>query len=430
MFKSLLIRKSLVMYHKKHKIESVDDVACNAVSHLDCIDCTTNINAKDITCFAQCYSSGKPCKRQSLSPSVPFCLQHFMRVLKQKGPWPTHIVTNKDKLTMLMDTIYIVKNTARRNPMSRDNIVRNLYAYFQDFGQYGLDLFDKGVFDHAVTGFLTHEERIDTRSALPPPSENARVDGIRHTEESIISILREFGHPSIHILRQEGRWIDDRDMIDPETINISKQLVYIWCHDIGVTERLVELLSLRYIVLIGTFENFVRNGVPNNSNIFMNNQNIESICYLLPWIQCVGDHWMSYCISLESVDFVGLGSLEYVGTNWMYGCNLLKRPNFIGLHNLSSVGLKWMCACISLLNPNFTGLINLEFVSTHWMSGCRSLMTPDFNGLRNLEFIGYMWMHDCTSLVHPDFSMLRSLISIGESNCPFVTQLRLHFLTT
>jgi hypothetical protein len=90
-----------------------------------------------------------------------------------------------------------------------------------------------------------------------------------------------------------------------ENIN-TLQPVYIWCHDIGVTERLVELLTLPHVVIIGTFKNFVRDGV---QNIFKDNRTIRSICYLLPRVRHVGDYWMSICTSLVSVDFIGLDSV-------------------------------------------------------------------------------------------------------------------------
>ena len=69
----------------------------------------------------------------------------------------------------------------------------------------------------------------------------------------------------------------------------------------------VELFVFRHhIVLIGTFENFVRDGVPNNHNIFKNNRKIQSIRYLLPWVRHVGDDWMRNCKKLMNPDFTGV----------------------------------------------------------------------------------------------------------------------------
>lgn len=63
--------------------------------------------------------------------------------------------------------------------------------------------------------------------------------------------------------------------------------------------------------VVGTFDMFVRNGTKNNNDVISCNGTLQSIVYLLPWVQDVGDKWM-YEYVLEHLDFTGLISLEFV----------------------------------------------------------------------------------------------------------------------
>ena len=396
---------------KKRKLKS--DEACDSLSRLDCGDCTLNPDKLKRSCSVRCTSSGKSCARRPLSSTVPFCLQHFIRVLEKKIPWPNHIMTQDEKLFMIKEVIHTVKTTARRTLKDRDRLIRNLYVYTKEYGLYQLDDLNRDFYNHFISPLLIRTEKIDTKIAVSTFLHN--ID--RDTEAGVNIILNEFGHPSIYMLKQQGRWIDDRKIVERSKIYKCslQEPIYIWCHDIDSTEILVNLFSIRHIVVVGTFEIFVRKGINNNDNIFYHHNILKSIVYLLPWIQKIGSMWMSECGSLKHLDFTGLTNLTYVGEQWMSDCDSLTNPNFMGLINLYNVDEKWMYDCDSLTNPSFTGLNNLYDVGDEWMHSCQSLMNPNFIGLNKLQTVGTSWMADCESLINPYFFGLHNLLTVGHS---------------
>jgi hypothetical protein len=394
---------------KKQKIDNEEP--CDTLSHLDCGDCIPVSDIRIGKCSAQCTRNRKVCTRRSFSSNVEFCLQHFMRILEKKIPWPTHIVTRDKKLSMIQEVIKSVKNTARRKPKDRDRLVRELYVYAKKYGLSGLDTLDTQFFDGAISSFLTSSEKIDTK--LSRDGDLTYSEEQRHTEDAVNILLQEFGHPSIHILKDDGRWIDDRKIPVEHIYNVQKP-VYIWCHDIDITERIVESLSIHHVIVVGTFTNFIRNGIVNNNNIFSQSI-IQSVVYLLPWVQNIGNEWMSECELLVNADFTGLNSLKHVGNNWLSDCESLQNPNFLGLWNLLNVGHNWMSSCTSILTLDFTGLKNLQSVDDFWLFACTHLVNPKFTGLTSLNRVGNVWMADCVSLTDPNFTGLNSLKRIGHT---------------
>ena len=83
--------------NKKQKLETKYDDVCDALSLLDCTDCTST--RTHMSCTAVCGTSpARICSRNALSVEVPFCMQHFMSMLK--GRHTTNITTS-DKLEMI-----------------------------------------------------------------------------------------------------------------------------------------------------------------------------------------------------------------------------------------------------------------------------------------------------------------------------------------
>ena len=188
------------------------------------------------------------------------------------------------------------------------------------------------------------------------------------------------GAPTVRQLQESHRWIDDRHFSEEQKYDASKTY-FIHCHDIGHTEDIVQKFELQHVVLIGTFERWVRDGADGKDGIFKGFENLQSVKFLLPWVTHIGN---DCCHRLENPSFIGLSSLLEVGTHWMDRCDALKNPSFTGLSSLLEVGSHWMDYCHALKNPSFTGLLRLEKIGSYWMAWCRALKSPSFTGLSSV----------------------------------------------
>lgn len=88
------------------------------------------------------------------------------------------------------------------------------------------------------------------------------------------------------------------------------------------------------------------------------NNSLESANFTaLASLQNVGDHWLSDCGSLKSVDF-NLAELQCVGNGWLSLCHSLETVDFAALSGLQRVGDRWLDMCNSLMSVHFVGLDN------------------------------------------------------------------------
>ena len=321
--------------NKKQKLETKYDDVCDALSLLDCTECTSNITHMS-SCTAVCGTSpARICSRNALSVEVPFCMQHLMSMLK--GRYPTNL-TNVNKLTMIQKVKHIIHHTNKWSERKRKNYAIELDRCALRLGRApNVTELSSDILKHHLFPFQSNSERIDlalaNRANIP--------DRERDSECTIDFLLTHHGHPSLQTLRQSGRWIDDRDAYPPPESS-NNNPIYIWCHDIGQTERIVNLYDIHHVVVIGTFDNCTRSGVVTNDNIFRSNIHIRSITYILPWLKEIGNEWMYTCQSLQYVHFTGLSDVKRVGNHWMSDCRILESPNFTGLSNLTHIDHGWL----------------------------------------------------------------------------------------
>ena len=386
----------------------VEDL-CDSMSRNDCEDCTT-VNTSQYICIQQCTATGTHCKRRAIDPdTVPYCMQHISTLAVRPDRWPTtklHVDALRQAFVYVRDHViptsrYTTASKHQRHAMF-DKAVDKLTPTVSSrlFGG------SEDIVTHTAP-FFTFPERIDSWSPTI-------ID--RDSEIVLDKILQHYDAdaPTVGHLKESYRWIDDRYPMEEKYYDASKTY-FIHCHDIGHTEHIVRKFRLQHIVLIGTFERWVRNGVEDkDDDIFSNFVNLRSVKFLLPWVTQVGNHWMFNCAALVNPSFTGLSSLVDVGKHWMLYCNALVAPAFDGLSRLKDVGDEWMTYCNALVDPSFTGLSSLETVGNNWLSRCQALVSPSFTGLSSLMEIGDSWMANCNALADPNFTGLSSLREIGN----------------
>ena len=379
--------------------------SCEPMSHSDCKDCTAVTTSQ---CKQQCTATGERCKRRVIDPgTVPYCMQHISILAVRPDRWPaTELDALRKAFVYVRDRViptsrYTVESKSKRRAMF-DKAVGKLSSMCTVSSR----LFggSEDIVTH-TTPFFTFPERID-RSPL-----------INNRDSEIVldKILQHYDAdaPTVKHLQDSHRWIDDRHRTEEQKYDASKTY-FIHCHDIGHTERIVDKFKLKHIVLIGTFERWVRNGAEDKDDIFaFDFVYLRSVKFLLPWVTHVGDDWMAECRTLKNPNFTGMSSLVKVGFNWMSHCCALKNPSFIGLSSLNEVGGSWMSQCNALENPSFNGLSRLEKVWHYWMANCHALENPSFVDLSSLEKVGHHWMSGCDALADPNFDGLSSLEKVG-----------------
>ena len=382
---------------KRNQKPFVED-PCEPMSHSDCQDCDVVTTSQ---CEQQCTATGERCKRRSIHPgTVPYCMQHISTLAIRPDRWPaTELDALRKAFVYVRDRViptsrYTAESKRKRRAMF-DKAVGKLTPTVSSrlFGG------SEDIVTH-ITPFFTFPERIDRSPTITD----------RDSEIVLDKILQHYdaGAPTVRHLQESHRWIDDRHFSEEQKYDASKTY-FIHCHDIGHTEHIVKKFELQHVVLIGTFERWIRNGAEDKHDIFQKFNNLRSVKFLLPWVTHVGHGWLSYCATLENPSFIGLPSLVKVGASWMGYCRALKNPIFAGLSSLDTVGNLWMESCTALVAPNFTGLSSLETVGSFWMTGCHALKNPSFTGLLRLEKIGSYWMARCNALVDPKFDRLSSL---------------------
>ena len=396
-------RKAELSHSPQRDKKSFVEDPCEPMSHSDCKDCTAVTTSQ---CEQQCTATGERCKRRVIDPgTVPYCMQHISILAVRPDRWPA---TELDALRRAF--VYVrdhVIPTSRYTPASKrqrhimfDKAVGKLTPTVSSrlFGG------SEDIVTH-ITPFFTFPERIDRSPTITD----------RDSEIVLDKILQQYdaGAPTVRQLKDSHRWIDDRHRTEEQKYDASKTY-FIHCHDIGHTEHIVQKFELQHVVLIGTFERWVRDGVEDKNDIFRKFNNLQSVKFLLPWVTHVGHCWMSNCATLKNPSFAGLSSLLEVGVSWMNYCHTLEEAlSFVGLSSLETIGSSWMSMCNALKNPSFTGLSRLETVGHFWMTGCYALKNPSFTGLLRLEKIGSYWMARCKTLVDPKFDRLSSLNYVG-----------------
>ena len=413
---------------KRDKKSFVED-SCEPMSHNDCRDCSVVTTSQ---CKQQCTATGERCRRRVIDPgTVPYCMQHISILAVRPDRWPaTELDALRKAFVYVRDRViptsrYTAESKRKRRAMF-DKAVGKLTPTVSSrlFGG------SEDIVTH-ITPFFTFPERIARSPTITD----------RDSESVLDKILQHYdaGAPTVRHLQESHRWIDDRHFSEEQKYDASKTYV-IHCHDIGHTEHIVQKFELQHVVLIGTFDRWVRNGAEDKDDIFKNFDNLQSIKFLLPWVMHIGSDWMcgcvalvnasftgmsslvtvgvgwmSLCCTLENPSFVGLSSLLEVASEWMFGCSALENLSFIGLSRLETVGNLWMTYCHILVNPSFIGLSRLDKVGTRWMSNCKTLANPSFVGLSSLVRVDRDWMRDCKALENPSFTGLSSLRRIGSS---------------
>ena len=395
---------------QRDKKSFVED-SCEPMSHSDCQDCTAVTTSQ---CKQQCTATGERCKRRSIHPgTVPYCMQHISILAVRPDRWPAtelaalrrafvyvrdHVIRTSRYTTDSKNQRHIMFNKAVDKLSSMCTVSARLFGGSED------------IVTH-TTPFFTFPERIDRSLTITD----------RDSEIVLDKILQHYdaGAPTVRHLQESHRWIDDRHHTEEQKYDASKTY-FIHCHDIGHTEHIVKKFELQHVVLIGTFERWIRNGAEDKHDIFMRVSNLQSIKFLLPWVTHVGHKWMYACRRLENPSFIGMSSLLEVGRHWMNYCRTLEAPSFTGLSGLLEVGSYWMAYCSALENPSFTGLSSLKNVNNGWMSQCNALENPRFTGLSSLRGVGSDWMSSCATLKNPSFVGLLRLKSVHSewlSNC-------------
>ena len=389
---------------QRDKKSFVED-SCEPMSHSDCKDCTAVTTSQ---CKQQCTATGERCRRRVIDPgTVPYCMQHISILAVRPDRWPaTELDALRKAFVYVRDRViptsrYTVESKSKRRAMF-DKAVGKLSSMCTVSAR----LFggSEDIVTH-TTPFFTFPERIDRSPTITD----------RDSEIVLDKILQHYdaGAPTVRQLQESHRWIDDRHRAEEQKYDVSKTYV-IHCHDIGHTEDIVRKFKLQHVVLIGTFDRWVRDGVEDKDWIFWGFENLQSVKFLLPWVTDVGNAWLWRCRRLENPSFIGMSSLVEVGSGWMSCCPTLKNPSFTGLLSLKYVGDDWMYVCSSLKNPSFIGLSSLKYVGTMWMSWCTALENPGFIGMSSLETVDSGWMSNCVALADITFDGLSSLEKVGS----------------
>ena len=313
---------------QRDKKSFVED-SCEPMSHSDCKDCIAVTTSQ---CKQQCTATGERCRRRVIDPgTVPYCMQHISILAVRPDRWPaTELDALRKAFVYVRDRViptsrYTVESKDKRRIMF-DKAVGKLSSMCTVSSR----LFggSEDIVTH-TTPFLTFLERID-RSPLIND---------RDSEIVLDKILQHYdaGAPTVRQLQESHRWIDDRHRIEEQKYDASKTY-FIHCHDIGHTEDIVRKFKLQHVVLIGTFDRWVRDGVEDKDWIFTICHNLRSIKFLLPWVTDVGNAWLWRCHRLENPSFIGMSSLETVGSGWMFDCVALADTTFDGLSSLEKVG--------------------------------------------------------------------------------------------
>ena len=260
---------------QRDKKSFVED-SCEPMSHSDCKDCTAVTTSQ---CKQQCTATGERCRRRVIDPvTVPYCMQHISILAVRPDRWPaTELDALRKAFVYVRDRViptsrYTVESKDKRRIMF-DKAVGKLSSMCTVSSR----LFggSEDIVTH-TTPFLTFLERID-RSPL-----------INNRDSEIVldKILQHYdaGAPTVRQLQESHRWIDDRHFSEEQKYDASKTY-FIHCHDIGHTERVVDEFKLKHIVLIGTFERWVRNGADDNDRIFaFDFVYLRSVKFMLPWV--------------------------------------------------------------------------------------------------------------------------------------------------
>ena len=379
--------------------------SCEPMSHSDCKDCTAVTTSQ---CKQQCTATGERCRRRVIDPgTVPYCMQHISILAVRPDRWPaTELDALRKAFVYVRDRVIPTSRYTEESKDKRRAMFDKAVDKLSSMCTVSSRLFggSEDIVTH-ITPFFTFPERIDRSPTITD----------RDSESVLDKILQRYdaGAPTVRHLQESHRWIDDRHFSEEQKYDASKTY-FIHCHDIGHTEHIVEKFELQHVVLIGTFERWIRHDVEDKDDIFSRFENLQSVKFLLPWVTHVGDRWLWSCRRLENPSFIGLSSLETVGSRWMSCCPTLKNPSFTGLSGLLKVGTMWMSWCIALENPSFTGLSSLLEVGHDWMSCCNALVNPSFNGLSRLETVGNGWMTNCRTLVNPSFIGLSRLETVGN----------------
>ena len=387
---------------QRDKKSFVED-SCEPMSHSDCQDCTAVTTSQ---CKQQCTATGERCKRRSIHPgTVPYCMQHISILAVRPDRWPaTELAALRRAFVYVRDHVirtsrYTTDSKNQRHTMFNKAVDRLSSMSSRLFGG------SEDIVTHITPFFFTFPERIDRSPTITD----------RDSEIVLDKILQHYdaGAPTVRQLQESHRWIDDRHRAEEQKYDASKTYV-IHCHDIGHTEHIVRKFKLQHVVLIGTFDRWVRDGVEDKDYIFAKFVNLRSVKFLLPWVTDVGRGWLLRCRRLENPSFIGLSSLVTVGSQWMFFCCTLENPSFVGLSSLLEVASGWMFGCSALKNPSFTGLSSLLKVGDEWMTSCTALAAPNFTGLSSLGTVGSYWMSGCEVLENPSFVGLSSLKTIGS----------------
>ena len=314
---------------QRDKKSFVED-SCEPMSHSDCKDCTAVTTSQ---CKQQCTATGERCRRRVIDPgTVPYCMQHISILAVRPDRWPaTELDALRKAFVYVRDRViptsrYTVESKSKRRAMF-DKAVGKLSSMCTVSSR----LFggSEDIVTH-TTPFFTFPERIDRSPTITD----------RDSEIVLDKILQHYdaGAPTVRQLQESHRWIDDRHRAEEQKYDVSKTYV-IHCHDIGHTEDIVRKFKLQHVVLIGTFDRWVRDGVEDKHWIFMDFiDNLRSIKFLLPWVTDVGNAWLWRCRRLENPSFIGMSSLVEVGSGWMFDCVALADTTFGGLSSLEKVG--------------------------------------------------------------------------------------------
>ena len=397
-------RKAELSDSSKRNQKLLVEDSCEPMSHSDCQDCDVVTTSQ---CEQQCTATGERCKRRSIHPgTVPYCMQHISILAVRPDRWPaTELDALRRAFVYVRDHVirtsrYTTESKRKRHAMFDKAVDRLSSMSSRLFGG------SRDIVTHITPFFFTFPERIDRSPTITD----------RDSEIVLDKILQHYdaGAPTVRQLQESHRWIDDRHFSEEQKYDASKTY-FIHCHDIGHTEDIVQKFELQHVVLIGTFERWVRDGVEDkDDDIFSNFVNLRSVKFLLPWVTHIGNCWLRQCGALENPIFTGLSSLVEVGYHWMGRCDALKNSSFIGLSSLKYVGSYWMSDCYALENPSFIGLSSLEKIGSSWMMRCRRLENPSFIGLSSLLEVGAHWMAHCPTLEKPSFTGLSGLLEVGN----------------
>ena len=421
-------------YKRPHDYSDQVD-ACHTMSLEDCTVCTTPFGKQTydvegtLQCDAICSSKGREgqlCSRPSMDAKNigKYCLQHqYIHMLNASA----------EKQMSQRQLEAFLRYVERSTSISYDQKRVRVQAIRQRIRYATRNTIDTVI-------YTMGEMHIDPFTMINLRMAQKNISRYSNESLTIPIILKAFGYTEKKLRSDPSiMFQDDRDLPLNHPNAGAATTIIIICHNLQRTMEMIHDQGWSAVIIVGTTSDELKTKTDRFTK--ESQQKLNSITFLLPWVQKVGsdwlkgypnlkhvsfkgmssltnvgDYWMADCTSLQNPDFMGLSNLTHVGNGWMGRCHKVENPNFVGLSGLTHVGNGWMNSCHKLENPNFMGLSNLRSVGDHWMAFCTGLKSPDFQGLHHLYSVGKSWMWSCWNLYDPNFTGLsNTLMQVGKA---------------